>query len=117
MGHKLADDGSRFEVILDGQPVGTVSWEQLGEHSMHNALAAIAAARHAGVPVAEAIAALAEFDRAIEACPDSLAARFNRGTILNVLGRSDQAVEDFNKARELEKLYPEVTLQDGRDSE
>ena len=60
-GRKLADDGSRFDVILDGQRVGTVNWGQLGEHSMHNALAAIAAARHAGVPVAEAIAALTEF--------------------------------------------------------
>jgi UDP-N-acetylmuramate: L-alanyl-gamma-D-glutamyl-meso-diaminopimelate ligase len=60
-GRKLAEDGSRFDVILDGRQVGTVNWGQLGEHSMHNALAAIAAARHAGVPVAEAIAALAEF--------------------------------------------------------
>ncbi|MGB5438867.1 MAG: UDP-N-acetylmuramate:L-alanyl-gamma-D-glutamyl-meso-diaminopimelate ligase [Gammaproteobacteria bacterium] len=57
----LANDGSRFEVLLSGQPVGTVSWSQLGEHNVHNALAAIAAARHAGVPVAEAIAALSEF--------------------------------------------------------
>jgi UDP-N-acetylmuramate: L-alanyl-gamma-D-glutamyl-meso-diaminopimelate ligase len=61
VGRKLADDGSRFDVILEGQRVGTVNWDQLGEHSMHNALAAIAAARHAGVPVKEAIAALAEF--------------------------------------------------------
>jgi UDP-N-acetylmuramate: L-alanyl-gamma-D-glutamyl-meso-diaminopimelate ligase len=38
-----------------------VDWDQLGEHSMHNALVAIAAARHAGVPVAQALAALAEY--------------------------------------------------------
>jgi UDP-N-acetylmuramate: L-alanyl-gamma-D-glutamyl-meso-diaminopimelate ligase len=56
-----ADDGSRFEVLLDGDRVGRVQWDQLGEHSMYNALLAIAAARHAGVPVAQAIAALAEY--------------------------------------------------------
>ena len=54
-------DGSRFDVLLDGGPAGTVNWQQIGEHNMHNALAAIAAARHAGVPVSTAIEALAEF--------------------------------------------------------
>ncbi len=54
-------DGSRFEVILDGVSQGEVRWDQLGDHNLHNALAAIAAARHAGVPVAQAIAALGEF--------------------------------------------------------
>jgi len=54
-------DGSRFDVLLDSEPGGTVSWQQIGEHNMHNALAAIAAARHAGVPVSTAIEALAEF--------------------------------------------------------
>jgi UDP-N-acetylmuramate: L-alanyl-gamma-D-glutamyl-meso-diaminopimelate ligase len=57
----LRADGSRFSVLLDGQPCGEVSWALLGEHNMHNALSAIAAARHAGVPVAQAIAALGEF--------------------------------------------------------
>jgi UDP-N-acetylmuramate: L-alanyl-gamma-D-glutamyl-meso-diaminopimelate ligase len=54
-------DGSRFEVLLDGQVAGHVWWGQHGEHNVHNALAAIAAARHAGVPVAQAIAALGQF--------------------------------------------------------
>jgi UDP-N-acetylmuramate: L-alanyl-gamma-D-glutamyl-meso-diaminopimelate ligase len=54
-------DGSCFEVVLDGAVAGTVHWNQLGDHNMHNALVAIAAARHAGVPVQQAIAALAEF--------------------------------------------------------
>ncbi len=58
---KRAADGSDFEVIFEGAPVGRVSWSQLGDHNVHNALAAIAAARHAGVPVAHALAALAEF--------------------------------------------------------
>ncbi len=60
-GRKRQADGSHFDVLLDGATVGTVSWSQLGEHSMHNALVAIAAARHAGVPVSQAIDALAEF--------------------------------------------------------
>jgi len=56
-----ASDGSRFAVLLDGASAGTLNWEQLGNHNVHNALTAIAAARHAGVPVAESIAALAKF--------------------------------------------------------
>ncbi len=56
-----APDGSRFDVCLEGRRVGTVEWALLGPHNVHNALAAIAAARHAGVPVGEAITALAEF--------------------------------------------------------
>jgi len=57
----LAPDGSRFTVLLDGKPQGEVNWTQLGEHNVHNALSAIAAARHAGVPVAHAIDALGRF--------------------------------------------------------
>jgi len=48
-------------VLQDGQVVGTVRWGQLGEHNMQNALGAIAAARHGGVPVEQSIAALAEY--------------------------------------------------------
>ncbi|MBI5041578.1 MAG: UDP-N-acetylmuramate:L-alanyl-gamma-D-glutamyl-meso-diaminopimelate ligase [Gammaproteobacteria bacterium] len=58
---KLSADGSRFDVLCAGAAQGTVEWSQLGDHNVHNALAAIAAARHAGVPTAQAIAALAEF--------------------------------------------------------
>jgi UDP-N-acetylmuramate: L-alanyl-gamma-D-glutamyl-meso-diaminopimelate ligase len=54
-------DGSRFDVLQDGVLAGTVGWEQIGEHNMCNALAAIAAARHAGVPVSVAVQALADF--------------------------------------------------------
>jgi UDP-N-acetylmuramate: L-alanyl-gamma-D-glutamyl-meso-diaminopimelate ligase len=54
-------DFSRFVVIEGGKPSGTVKWELLGAHNAENALAAIGAARHAGVPVTSAIAALAEF--------------------------------------------------------
>jgi UDP-N-acetylmuramate: L-alanyl-gamma-D-glutamyl-meso-diaminopimelate ligase len=54
-------DHSRFEVLHDGRAQGTVQWDMLGAHNVDNALAAIAAARHAGVTVADAIAALAAF--------------------------------------------------------
>jgi len=57
----LAADGSRFAVLLDGDSQGEVSWTQLGSHNMHNALSALAAARHAGVPVARSIEALCAF--------------------------------------------------------
>ncbi len=57
----LAADGSRFQVSLDGQIVGVVSWDQSGDHNVANALAAIGAARHAGVPPALACAALCGF--------------------------------------------------------
>jgi len=56
-----AEDYSRFEVLEAGRAQGTVAWQLLGAHNVDNALAAIAAARHAGVPVARAIEALAEF--------------------------------------------------------
>jgi len=38
-----------------------VEWPLIGMHNVHNAVAAIAAARHAGVPSAHGIAALSQF--------------------------------------------------------
>jgi UDP-N-acetylmuramate: L-alanyl-gamma-D-glutamyl-meso-diaminopimelate ligase len=55
------EDHRRFEVFFDGVSQGTVEWSLLGAHNVDNALAAIAAARHAGVPVAHAIEALGAF--------------------------------------------------------
>ena len=49
------------QVFLDGKLQGTLQWDLLGEHNRMNALAALAAARHAGVPVAHSLAALAGF--------------------------------------------------------
>jgi UDP-N-acetylmuramate: L-alanyl-gamma-D-glutamyl-meso-diaminopimelate ligase len=57
-----AEDFSRFEVLEGGKPQGTVSWSLIGAHNMENALAAIAAARHAGVTVGQAIDALHAFE-------------------------------------------------------
>jgi UDP-N-acetylmuramate: L-alanyl-gamma-D-glutamyl-meso-diaminopimelate ligase len=54
-------DHSCFEVMHAGAPVAEVRWELLGAHNADNALAAMLAARHAGVPVEGAAAALARF--------------------------------------------------------
>ncbi|TAJ77228.1 MAG: UDP-N-acetylmuramate:L-alanyl-gamma-D-glutamyl-meso-diaminopimelate ligase [Gallionellaceae bacterium] len=48
-------------VYFDGKVQGTLQWELMGEHNRMNALAALAAARHAGVPVAQGLAALSAF--------------------------------------------------------
>ncbi len=53
-------DGS-FDVVYQGKLQGRVAWGLLGEHNRMNALASIAAARHAGVAVDVSIAALTEF--------------------------------------------------------
>ncbi|HEY0767403.1 MAG TPA: UDP-N-acetylmuramate:L-alanyl-gamma-D-glutamyl-meso-diaminopimelate ligase [Steroidobacteraceae bacterium] len=54
-------DFSRFEILEGGQPRGTVQWSLFGAHNQENALAAIAAARHVGVGVPQALDALQGF--------------------------------------------------------
>jgi len=56
-----SDDGCKFSVHIDGAEAGVVNWTMHGAHNRLNALAAIAAARHAGVPAKDACDALAEF--------------------------------------------------------
>ena len=66
-----APDGGRFEVRHRGRAVAEVEWEQRGAHNVANALAAIAAARHAGVEPAAAARALGGFTgvrRRLEHC-------------------------------------------------
>jgi len=55
------DERNGFEVRWQGRALGRVRWSQAGAHNRSNALAAIAAARHAGVAPEQAIAALADF--------------------------------------------------------
>ena len=57
----IKQDGSAFAVYWGDNHVGDVQWALLGIHNVHNALAAVAAARHAGVIAHEAVAALNEF--------------------------------------------------------
>ncbi|OSN00401.1 UDP-N-acetylmuramate:L-alanyl-gamma-D-glutamyl-meso-diaminopimelate ligase [Lonsdalea populi] len=58
---KSVPDSSIFQVYLNDELVGEVEWTLVGEHNMHNGLMAIAAARHVGVPPAEACRALGGF--------------------------------------------------------
>jgi UDP-N-acetylmuramate: L-alanyl-gamma-D-glutamyl-meso-diaminopimelate ligase len=51
-----------FDVLLADAKQGTVRWDLMGEHNRQNALAAIAAARHAGVPPKQAIESLGRFE-------------------------------------------------------
>jgi UDP-N-acetylmuramate: L-alanyl-gamma-D-glutamyl-meso-diaminopimelate ligase len=53
---------SRFEVRRRGAALGSASWSLLGRHNLENALAAVAAAEHVGVPPHAALAALARFE-------------------------------------------------------
>ena len=50
-----------FDVLHQGQTVGHIAWPLLGEHNRLNALAVIAAARHAGVSIQVACEALSQF--------------------------------------------------------
>ena len=56
----VAADGA-FDVLKDGEKVGQIAWELMGEHNRLNALAVIAAARHAGVDITTACEALSAF--------------------------------------------------------
>ncbi|GAA0224813.1 UDP-N-acetylmuramate:L-alanyl-gamma-D-glutamyl-me so-diaminopimelate ligase [Castellaniella daejeonensis] len=55
------DDGRRCRILLRGQPVGILDWSLAGAHNQANALAALAAAGHAGIAPADGIAALNRF--------------------------------------------------------
>ncbi len=57
---ETSPDGA-FDVHLGDVRQGRLAWELLGEHNRMNALAAIAAARHAGVPSEIGIDALSRF--------------------------------------------------------
>ncbi len=57
----VSADAGRFQVWCAGQPVGRVDWSQIGQHNLSNGLAALAAARHAGIAPAQAIRGLAAF--------------------------------------------------------
>ena len=58
---KLIADGSEFIVTFKGKEQGIVKWPLIGDFNIDNALMAIAAARHVGVPSHIAIEALAQF--------------------------------------------------------
>ncbi|GAB2893515.1 UDP-N-acetylmuramate:L-alanyl-gamma-D-glutamyl-meso-diaminopimelate ligase [Paralcaligenes sp. KSB-10] len=54
-------EASHFDVVRDQKAVGTITWNLTGEHNRMNALAAMAAAEHVGVPVGSSLEALSAF--------------------------------------------------------
>jgi UDP-N-acetylmuramate: L-alanyl-gamma-D-glutamyl-meso-diaminopimelate ligase len=62
--HAVVDDWSEFEVRHGGAVVGRARWALIGAHNAENALAALLAARHAGVEPRIALESLAEFRNA-----------------------------------------------------
>ena len=57
----LQADGSRLQ-IRKGSEQAEINWQLLGEHNMRNAVAAVAAAAHVGVPISVSCAALSSFE-------------------------------------------------------
>src|SRR5687768_8777765 len=57
----LQADGSKLQ-IRKGSEQAEINWQMLGEHNMSNAVAAVAAAAHVGVPMSVSCAALSCFE-------------------------------------------------------
>ena len=57
----VSSDGRSFDILYKREKAGTVKSDLLGPHNRMNALAAIIAAHHVGVPVEQSIDALKEF--------------------------------------------------------
>jgi UDP-N-acetylmuramate: L-alanyl-gamma-D-glutamyl-meso-diaminopimelate ligase len=61
--HATGDDASGQLSIRQGEKeIDTISWQLAGNHNRNNAIAALLAARHAGVPLARGLEALARFE-------------------------------------------------------
>ena len=58
---KIANDASNFAVYYNNEKVGEVNYSLVGEHNMHNALMAIAAAHNVGIKPEDACLALGSF--------------------------------------------------------
>ena len=59
--HTKLHDNHSVDIYYHDMHQGRLQWDLLGEHNRMNALAALIAARHAGVPIKTAIEALAQF--------------------------------------------------------
>ncbi|MFQ5469681.1 MAG: UDP-N-acetylmuramate:L-alanyl-gamma-D-glutamyl-meso-diaminopimelate ligase [Gammaproteobacteria bacterium] len=57
----MSDNGQQFDVYFENQFIARLDWDLMGQHNVQNALAAIAAARHAGVMPEHAVDALSGF--------------------------------------------------------
>lgn len=61
LAQRINNDASHFAVYFNNQKVGEVQYSLVGEHNMHNALMAIAAAHNVGIAPADACEALSTF--------------------------------------------------------
>jgi UDP-N-acetylmuramate: L-alanyl-gamma-D-glutamyl-meso-diaminopimelate ligase len=61
LAQRINNDASRFAVYYNNAKVGEVKYSLVGEHNMHNALMAIAAAHNVGIDPADACSALSSF--------------------------------------------------------
>lgn len=57
----ISDDGKSSYIFHNGDIVGQLNWAQTGNHNLSNALAALAAAQHAGISIKDGLAALSKF--------------------------------------------------------
>lgn len=57
----VKEDGSKFQVLFEGEEQGQVDWSLTGTHNVYNAMSAIVAAKHVGVLPIDAINALMKF--------------------------------------------------------
>jgi hypothetical protein len=81
------DADGAFDVAFGGALQGRVRWNLLGHHNRMNALAAIAAARHAGVPAHVAIDALARSATSGGAWKSAASSRASRSTTTSRITR------------------------------
>lgn len=69
-----SEDGSAFSVCFKAKQKGVVRWNLIGQHNVDNALAALVAASHIGVALADAATALGDFrnvKRRLEVCGEA----------------------------------------------
>ena len=59
--YQWQDESSSLNIFYQNKKEGTLTWECIGDHNASNALAAIAAAHHIGIPATKSIKALATF--------------------------------------------------------
>ena len=59
--YQWQDESSSLNIFYQNKKAGTLTWECIGDHNASNALAAIAATHHIGIPAAKSIKALVTF--------------------------------------------------------
>ena len=59
--YQWQEESSSLNIFYQNKKEGTLTWECIGDHNASNALAAIAAAHHIGIPAAKSIKALTTF--------------------------------------------------------